>query len=131
MNPVTLLSVTFAAEASPVSTDVALVIGGQFSPDHLGPEAYAAVIARVAAAPADHLQALTAQVRVASTAQLLTLWPSALLRLTWPLDPVGTQAATAEIQATYQKVKPLDAAQGAALALRLQDLATLRAGKTP
>ncbi|WP_305044241.1 hypothetical protein [Geoalkalibacter sp.] len=40
-----------------IHSDILLVVGGNFTPDHLGPEGYAVVAARLRAAPEDYLSA--------------------------------------------------------------------------
>ena len=40
-----------------VDQDIAIIVGGSFSPDHIGPTKYQQIVRRVRAAPDRHLQA--------------------------------------------------------------------------
>lgn len=64
-----------------VEADVALIIGGTFSPDHLGPARYDEVVARAKADAPAYLDALDHFVAEASAARLADVYPSALLSL--------------------------------------------------
>jgi hypothetical protein len=61
MRPVALallLSMNAFASSDTVEIDLQIIIGGNFSVDHLGPEWYRAVVARVQAQPDRYLDAL-------------------------------------------------------------------------
>ena len=75
--------------------DLSLIVGGNFSPDHMGPEAYDAIVARYRAAPGKYLEALLA--RYARTDPNPALHGDSFiawfLEQLHPSDPAGTERA--------------------------------------
>ena len=90
-----------------VRDDLKLVIGGGFTPDHLGPEWFAAVEARVAAAPAAYAEALLPPPELPSLAGTL---PEALLVRTATGAPEASRAAAqrwiAAVDTAYDAADP-------------------------
>jgi hypothetical protein len=117
-----------------VAADLPLLVGGMFSPDHLGPAAYDERRARVEASPEAYLEALDVMLANGTPAELSNWWPSVVYEITRTrahdatLDAVGRAAAfyraasiglpitTDEERATAQRIDQRGAVLGAMLA---------------
>jgi hypothetical protein len=87
-----------------VEQDVRLIVLGDFTEDALGPERYRGVLARLAAAPLEYLQAFRAFVRQPMTAsQLSELQLPWFLTLLARTDPTSARQGAAELMAAYER----------------------------
>lgn len=73
-----------------VEKDVEQIVGGYFSIDEIGPDAYNALVRRVKADPAPYLDALDNLGASTSHAMLVEMRPEALLALTRAYAPART-----------------------------------------
>jgi hypothetical protein len=89
---------------SAIARDVRTIVGGQFSVDHLGPAAFAALRSRAAQNPGEALDALDALVASSTPDALSVLWPSALLDITRPLAPDRTSASARLALAAFEAI---------------------------
>ncbi|HEY3355806.1 MAG TPA: hypothetical protein VGQ83_21315 [Polyangia bacterium] len=112
-----------APVAAVTPDDVRFVVGGMFSPDHVGPARFEAVRARVAARGAEALDALAALLAAAAPELLSTSWPSALLELTHASAPQrsveAAQATVAAYAAAERRLGPAATAEERAHGERL------------
>lgn len=104
-----------------VQEDVRLIVSGNFNEDSLGTDRYRAILARLAAAPVEYLQAFRALVRERTDAgRLSTLHLPWFLTLLARTDPAAARDAARELMGEYEKAvkevgAPEQGAEGAAL----------------
>jgi hypothetical protein len=100
--------------AAAVSRDVRTIIGGMFSVDHLGPEAFHALQDRATSSASEYLDALDVIV-ASSTPDVLSVdWPSELLDLTRHADPVHAERSAKAALSRYEDALSRDRAAGSA-----------------
>ncbi|HEX2028736.1 MAG TPA: hypothetical protein VHF25_12150 [Nitriliruptorales bacterium] len=77
-----------------IDDDVAMIVGGHFTPDSIGPDAYAAVTDRVRAHPAAYLEAFERRFLGADFDPLAQseLYPAVLLEIVEGADPEAARA---------------------------------------
>jgi hypothetical protein len=86
-----------------VQQDVLLIVSGNFSEDALGPDNYRAILARLAAAPREYLEAFRALVRERTDAgRLSTLHLPWFLKLLARTDPGAARGAARELLPAYE-----------------------------
>ena len=87
-----------------VQNEVRLIVSGNFTPDALGPDRYRAILAKVAAAPQEYLQAFRAQMReVAAGGRLSTSHLPSFLTILATIEPDAAKAAARELLDEYEK----------------------------
>lgn len=77
-----------------VHADVAMVVGGHFTPDSIGPDAHQAVVDRIRAHPAAYLEAFESRFLGADFDPLAQseLYPAVLLEIVEEADPDAARA---------------------------------------
>lgn len=111
--------------------DVRLVIGGSFSPDHLGPDRYEAIRARARARAVLYLAVLDRVVGTMDPAQLSSSHAPALLTLIEDVAPRETRLAARRLLALHVaalRAPPSDEYQRARLEQRIATLRLLARG---
>jgi|SRR5882724_3888468 len=90
--------------APTIQDDVRLIVSGSFNEDSLGTDRYRAILARLAAAPLEYLQAFRAFVRERTdTTQLSTLHLPWFLTLLARSNPGAAREAARELLGEYEK----------------------------
>jgi hypothetical protein len=91
-----------------VDQDIAMIVGGSFSPDHIGLTAYQQIIRRVRAAPDQYLQAFERQFLRSGVdpLDLADLYLPAFLELLADRAPQQVQALRARLTAVYSSGVP-------------------------
>jgi hypothetical protein len=76
-----LFNISFLRYEARSENDIGLMIGGNFAPDHLGPDVYAAILQRVHTDPEEYLDVFTGRflARVTTPEALADLMPEAIL----------------------------------------------------
>jgi hypothetical protein len=86
---------------TPIDQDIATIVGGYFSPDHLGPTAYDEIVRRVRAAPDAYLQAFEARFLGpgADPLAVADLYLPAFLQLLVDRNPAQVRAVAGRVAA--------------------------------
>jgi hypothetical protein len=120
-----------ALDASRIASDVSLIVGGNFAVDHIGPEAYDAVVKRFESAPSAYVAESVAQAKGFSRARLSGSYVEALLTRAKPLAPGAVRSAATELLPIYRSAEsasvkaPSDPSEPSRLQERVRDLESL------
>jgi len=91
-----------------IDQDIAMIVGGSFSPDHIGPAAYQQIVRRVQAAPDQYLQAFERRFLRAGVnpLDLADLYLPAFLQLLADRAPQQIRALGARLATVYSSAVP-------------------------
>jgi hypothetical protein len=91
-----------------VDQDIAIIVGGSFSPDHIGPTAHQQIVRRVRAAPDQYLQAFERRFLRSGVdpLDLADLYLPVFLQLLADRAPQQTHALGARLAAVYSSAIP-------------------------